>query len=338
VIGGALQQFDFLLPFDIWDVRSWFELLAGPGHQLQELGVAAQAIGAALALTVLAIVGLVTGLGRTVLRDYGFLLEETPKGLRRRRGLLTRTDAVMPVHRVQALKVTTRILRRRFGWHALEVVSLAHDAKSGSQVVVPFAQMSEIVPVIHVAGFELARRRHPLAPAEPVLPARPALLSALRSRSSAALQLAARARPARAKAGSWSCSSRPAFAALAACSRCAAASSRATTATRSTASGLRPAGWLAPSSTSPRGQAAVDRDRAGPDRAPARLRRPRFGVAGGTLEMGGVPLADARLIRDGVLHSIARSTSRACPADRSACRASASRSVHSGWRRNSAAT
>jgi putative membrane protein len=43
----------------------------------------------------------------------------------------------MPVHRVQALKVTTRILRRRFGWHALAVVSLAADEKSGSQVVVP---------------------------------------------------------------------------------------------------------------------------------------------------------------------------------------------------------
>ena len=28
-------------------------------------------------------------------------------------------------------------------------------------------------------------------------------------------------------------------------------------------------------------------------------------IAGGTLEMGGVPLGDARLIRDGVLHSIA---------------------------------
>ena len=54
----------------------------------------------------------------SVLRDYGFRLEETPKGLRRRRGLLTRTDTVMPIHRVQALKVTTRIFRRRFGWHA----------------------------------------------------------------------------------------------------------------------------------------------------------------------------------------------------------------------------
>jgi putative membrane protein len=32
----------------------------------------------------------------------------------------------------------------------------------------------------------------------------------------------------------------------------------------------------------------------------------RFGIAGGTFEVGGVPLDEARLIRDGVLHSIAR--------------------------------
>ena len=107
VLGGAAQQFDFLLPFDIWNFEAWTRMLAGPGHWLEELGFAAQAIGATLALATLAIVGLVTGLGRTVLRDYGFRLDETPKGLRRRRGLLTRTDVVMPVHRVQALKVAT---------------------------------------------------------------------------------------------------------------------------------------------------------------------------------------------------------------------------------------
>ncbi|OYW47307.1 MAG: hypothetical protein B7Z33_02405 [Sphingomonadales bacterium 12-68-11] len=155
VLGGAAQQFDFLLPYDIWDFRHWLELLAGPGHRLQELGVMTQAIGAALALTVLALLGLVTGLGRTVLRDYDFRLEDTPKGLRRRRGLLTRTDAVMPLHRVQALKVTTGIVRRRFGWHGLSVVSLAQEAKSGNQVVVPFARMDEIAPVVETAGFAL---------------------------------------------------------------------------------------------------------------------------------------------------------------------------------------
>jgi putative membrane protein len=155
VLGGAAQQFDFLLPFDIWDHRRWIELVAGPQHWLRELGIAAQAIGVLLALAALAVVGLVTGVGRTVLRDYGFRLEETPKGLRRRRGLLTRTDVVMPVHRVQALQVTTGILRRRWGWHGLSVVSLAQDAKAGNHVVAPFARMEEIAPVVETTGFRL---------------------------------------------------------------------------------------------------------------------------------------------------------------------------------------
>jgi putative membrane protein len=155
VLGGAAQQFDFLLPFDPWNFEAWYRLLLGPGHRLQELGLAAQITGAAMLLGALAIVGLITGLGRTVLRDYDFKLEETPKGLRRRRGLLTRTDVVMPGHRVQALKVTTGILRRLWGWHGLSVVSLSQDTKSGKQVVAPFAQMDEIAPVVDAAGFEM---------------------------------------------------------------------------------------------------------------------------------------------------------------------------------------
>src|SRR5690606_22073697 len=118
-------------------------------------GLAAQVAGGVLALATLAVLGLGTGVVRTVLRDYGFLLEETPKGLRRRRGLLTRTDVVMPTHRVQALKVTTGIVRRRFGWYGLDVISLAQDAKAGDQRVGPFARMDEIEPVIRVTGFDM---------------------------------------------------------------------------------------------------------------------------------------------------------------------------------------
>ena len=61
----------------------------------------------------------------------------------------------MPLHRVQALKVTTGIVRRRFGWYGLKVVSLAQDAKAGNHVVVPFARMDEIAPVVAVTGFRL---------------------------------------------------------------------------------------------------------------------------------------------------------------------------------------
>jgi putative membrane protein len=46
--------------------------------------------------------GLAAGLLRTFARDWDFLLERTGRGFRRRRGLFTRTDVVMPVHRVPA--------------------------------------------------------------------------------------------------------------------------------------------------------------------------------------------------------------------------------------------
>jgi putative membrane protein len=102
-----------------------------------------------------AALGVLTGVARTFAREYGFVLERTAKGFRRRRGLFTRTDVVMPVHRVQALKVTTRVLRRRFGWHGLSFVSLAQDAKGANHAVAPFAKMDEIAPVVEAAGFEL---------------------------------------------------------------------------------------------------------------------------------------------------------------------------------------
>ncbi len=164
VVAGAVQQFDFLLPFDPWDTDEWEEQFAGPSVWLAGMGPLVQAAGALLALASLALIGFATGIVRTVLRDYGFRLDRTPKGFRRRRGLLTRTDVVMPVHRVQALKIGTGILRRRFGWHSLKFVSLAQDAGSASHVVAPFAQERELVPIVQAARFhppadDLAWRR-----------------------------------------------------------------------------------------------------------------------------------------------------------------------------------
>jgi putative membrane protein len=159
VLAGAADQFSPLLPFDIWEIHEWPAWRELPLHLLLGVGVAAQAAAALLGLILIGLLGLATGVVRTGLRDYGFLLEETERGLRRRRGLLTRTDVVMPLHRVQALKVTTGIVRRRFGpaggWHALELVSLAQDAKSASHTVVPFGGMEEIARVAGVTGFAL---------------------------------------------------------------------------------------------------------------------------------------------------------------------------------------
>ncbi len=154
VIFGVTQQFDFLLPFDLWDLDEWQARLAGPGAQLAALGPMAQAVGAAIAVVTLVAVGFVTGIVRTVLREWGFVLERSERGFRRRRGLLTRTDVVMPVHRVQAMRIGTRILRRLFGWHGLKFVSLAQDEGAANHVVAPFGKLDELWPIAREAGFD----------------------------------------------------------------------------------------------------------------------------------------------------------------------------------------
>ncbi|MGX7951074.1 PH domain-containing protein [Tsuneonella sp. HG249] len=155
VVAGAAQQLDFLLPFDVWDWDEWRGSLDGPLEQIGALGPAAQAITALAVATALLAIGFLTGLVRTISRDWGFVLERTAKGFRRRRGLFTKTDVVMPAHRVQAIALRTRWFRRRFGWHGLKFVSLAQDAKAGSHMVVPFGQLVEIEPVARAAGFSL---------------------------------------------------------------------------------------------------------------------------------------------------------------------------------------
>lgn len=154
VLAGAAQQFDFLLPSGLWDFETWQERFGGPGDWLAGFGPTARIVGGVIAALSLLAVGFVTGLIRTTLRDWGFTLQRTAQGFRRRRGLLTRTDVVMPAHRVQALKFTTRVIRRRFGWHGLKFVSLAQDAGAASHDVAPFARWHELEPIARAAGFD----------------------------------------------------------------------------------------------------------------------------------------------------------------------------------------
>lgn len=158
VLIGAAQQFEFLLPFDLWDyVESWFadEGYSEAGAYVTGMGVGAQIVAFAYALFTLIVVGIASGVVRTALRDWDFRLERTTKGFRRRRGLLTKTDVVMPVHRVQALVLSTGWLRRRFGWHGLSFISLAQDAGTANHDVAPFAKLEEIAPIAEEAGFAL---------------------------------------------------------------------------------------------------------------------------------------------------------------------------------------
>lgn len=158
VLLGAAQQFEFLLPFEPWDWGQWEAFAASHRDDLAflEAGGRVAAVVAALGgLLLVVALGVLTGVARTFAREYGFRLERTAKGFRRRRGLFTRTDVVMPVHRVQAARIGTGLVRRRFGWHGLHFVSLASDRKDASHAVAPFARMDEIEPVVREAGFHL---------------------------------------------------------------------------------------------------------------------------------------------------------------------------------------
>lgn len=154
VLGGLMQYADTFIGIELWDVDLWQGWIESQSGLLSSFGFVAQIAGVIAGLIALIVIGSATGLVRTFLRDWGFVLEKTARGFRRRRGLFTKTDVVMPVHRVQALVLGTGWLRYRFGWHDLKFVSLAQDAGSSSHVVAPFAQMEELEPIIRAAKFE----------------------------------------------------------------------------------------------------------------------------------------------------------------------------------------
>ena len=156
VLGGLAQQFDFLLPFDFWDLKRWAGLAQESGvsvNTINGVGIAGQLILAFGAFTSLIFIGFATGVVRTYLREHGFRLTQTSKGFRRQRGLLTLTDVVMPTHRVQAAVVQTGPIRKRRGWHSLKFVSLAQDSKEESNyVAAPLATLDEVRRIAQVAG------------------------------------------------------------------------------------------------------------------------------------------------------------------------------------------
>lgn len=141
---GVTQTFGDAIGFDPFSRRFWGRLLAASAP-LEKFAIAHQLIAILAGSALLIIVGVVTGFIRTVLRDYGFRLDRTETGLRRRRGLLTKTDVTLPLKRAQAALVSTGPLRETFGWKELSLKSLASD-ESGrrAHVVAPLADDVEV--------------------------------------------------------------------------------------------------------------------------------------------------------------------------------------------------
>ncbi len=152
---GATQTFGDLLGFDSLSRRFWLQLV-NAGDPIAEYLLAHRITVAAAGLGLLVLAGLATGVVRTMLREYGFRVDRAEAGLRRRRGLVTRTDVSLPVARIQAAIIASGPLRDAFGWRELKLQSLAHDeGGKGDHVLAPLARDAEIAGLLGELGWAL---------------------------------------------------------------------------------------------------------------------------------------------------------------------------------------
>jgi putative membrane protein len=145
-ISAAVQQLDQfgLVEWDDWFNAERAEAVAGFATVQVMIGLAA--------LVVLA--GIVAGVARTAARDFGFRLTRAPAGLRRKRGLFTLSEVVIPIRRTQVALIESGPVARWFGWYRLSFQTLGADQKEGGvQVAAPFARLEEIAPILAEAGF-----------------------------------------------------------------------------------------------------------------------------------------------------------------------------------------
>ena len=149
---GALQYLDDLNVIDV-------EGLVRSGEARGFAG-AFNLRTALMILVLLVLLGVVSGVVRTFARDHGFQLTVGEAGLRRRRGLFTLSEVLIPARRTEAARVDTGWLSGWLGWQSLSFQTLGADPKEGGvQVAAPFARPEEVERILGQAGFPLPPRR-----------------------------------------------------------------------------------------------------------------------------------------------------------------------------------
>ena len=162
---GATQTIGQPWGIDPFQRTFWLDLLAR-SEPLQRLIMAHQIVGILAGSILLIALGIGTGLIRTLLREYGFRLDRTQTGFRRRRGLLTLTDVTIPAKRAQAAILANGPIRQHFGWWVLKLQSLAQDGGKGDHVVAPLAHDDEASAILASLDWPAAPaggRWHPVA-------------------------------------------------------------------------------------------------------------------------------------------------------------------------------
>ena len=150
---GVTQTYGDAVGFDPLDRSFWLSLLSA-GDPIRDFILAHQVATAFAGVVLLVLIGVLTGIVRTTLTDFGFRLDRTGVGLRRRRGLLTRTDVTLPVSRAQAAVIGSGPERDRLGWRELRLQSLAKDEGGrGAHVVAPLARDDEVARIVGELGW-----------------------------------------------------------------------------------------------------------------------------------------------------------------------------------------
>lgn len=159
VLGGLVgltQTMGDAIGFDPFEDEFWEGLFAA-GSPLGDFIRHNAVVTAVAGALVLILIGLGTGVLRSLLRDYGFRLDQVATGLRRRRGLLTKTDVTLPAKRTQAAVVASGPVREGFGWSELKLQSLAkEDGGKGDHVVAPLADKTEIAAILQALDWRAA--------------------------------------------------------------------------------------------------------------------------------------------------------------------------------------
>jgi len=150
---GLTQTMGDFVGFDPFE-RSFWERTLSAGGPARDYILLHPAVAGLAGVIVLVLVGILTGVIRTVTRDFGFRLDRTAVGLRRRRGLFTRTDVTLPVKRAQAAILASGPVRDGFGYGELKLQNLAGDEdKSGNHVLAPLATKEEASGILTALGW-----------------------------------------------------------------------------------------------------------------------------------------------------------------------------------------
>lgn len=108
---------------------------------------------AATVLAIALVLGLLSGVVRTLLRDFGFRLTHHAGRFRRVRGLFTRSEVVIADRRIQLATIRHGIVSGRLGWQSLEFQTLGgSNDPSGRQQIAPFATARETEAVLAAAN------------------------------------------------------------------------------------------------------------------------------------------------------------------------------------------